>query len=71
MHSPQTTKHQLCAATTTPQREQGLLGGREPYVYLALDEGGDVFLAVEDGQCLKQVVFQPFPVFGDLFAGRT
>lgn len=48
-----------------------LVVGHGPYVYLALDEGSDVLLIVKDGQRLKQVVFQPFPVFGDLFSGRT
>lgn len=43
-----------CVAASTPQREQGwLVVGHGPYVYLALDEGSDVLLVVEDGQRLK------------------
>lgn len=41
------------------------------YMDLALDKGGDVFLAIEDGQGLQQVAFQPFPVLCDLLTRRT
>lgn len=40
-------------------------------MYLALDEGGDVFLVVEDGQRLEQVVLQPLPVCRYLFVVGT
>lgn len=36
------------------------------YADLSLDEGGDVFIVVEDGDGLQQVGLQPIPVLRDL-----
>lgn len=39
------------------------------YRDLPLDEGGDVFVVVEDGERLEQVGLQPLPMLCDLFPG--
>lgn len=41
------------------------------YLDLPFDEGGNIILVLEDGECLQQVMFQPLPVLCDFFPGGS
>lgn len=41
------------------------------YLDLSFHKGGNVILVLKDGESLQQVMFQPLPVFCDLFTGGS
>lgn len=41
------------------------------YLDFSFDKGSNVILILKDGESLQQVMFQPLPVLGDLFAGGS